>query len=33
MIIDNLTIASFIITAIISSAVIILNNLKQAKQE
>jgi len=33
MIIDNLTIASFIVTAIISSAVIILNNLKQAKQE
>ncbi len=33
MIIDNLTIASFIVTAIISSTVIILSNLKQAKQE
>ena len=33
MIIDNLTIAGFIVTAIISSAVIIISQLQPAKQE
>ena len=33
MIIDNLTIASFVVTAVLFTAVLILNSRQQAKQE